>query len=258
MTKLLIITGVLLLLPFSGLFAVNTDEYVCVPSGIKDKWNCGKGFQPEQNSELDQPVVVNKRATETIIATIPQTGVLLKRENLLPETANEKSETRQKPSTHYVDDVGAGDKQIKVPAQSPSNAPLQQLRRRAVEPSITRPIVVVEKKSIPTVQVASNNLESIPASSLNFNKLNSNHYTIQVLGVHYAKYIDDYIVQNGLEQSKTMKVRTLRDGRDWWLLLHSDYPSFSEAQLALNQLPQTVRNNTPWIRKIGSVQKLVE
>lgn len=79
------------------------------------------------------------------------------------------------------------------------------------------------------------------------------HYTIQVLGTESEVMLRQQIERNKLQNDVAYYQRT-RDGSIWYSLIYGSYASRSAAESAAKTLPPVLRNNQPWIRKIGDIQ----
>lgn len=82
---------------------------------------------------------------------------------------------------------------------------------------------------------------------------NAKHYTLQLLGSYKVEDIQRYQRANGL--SAAAYYRIALDGRDWYVLVSGAYPSYRAARDAVAKLPAAVRQNTPWVRKLRTVQQ---
>ncbi|MCK5720151.1 MAG: AAA family ATPase [Thiomargarita sp.] len=80
-------------------------------------------------------------------------------------------------------------------------------------------------------------------------------YTLQILGVHKQTTLNQFIEENQLTQVAIFK--TIYHGKDWYVLVHGVYPTRALAETALNELPTILQKNTPWIRSLGGIQKLI-
>ena len=83
--------------------------------------------------------------------------------------------------------------------------------------------------------------------------LDPTHFTIQILASHDAASVSRVAARQDLQASKAIYTRRSSSG-DWHLLLYGDFPSFRRATAALQRLPEDIRANDPWIRKLASVQ----
>jgi len=82
------------------------------------------------------------------------------------------------------------------------------------------------------------------------------NYTIQLMGFPQANMAADFIARHGLTDS-AVAVHTKRSGTDWYLVLQESYPTLGEARAALDALPEELQANSPWVRPISSLQKML-
>ncbi len=80
------------------------------------------------------------------------------------------------------------------------------------------------------------------------------HYTIQIIAAHDPRAIAD-TAQAQAYFAALAQYRRLRNGRDWYVLVHGSYPSLEAAVAARERLPASLEPYGPWIRSFGSVQK---
>ena len=82
------------------------------------------------------------------------------------------------------------------------------------------------------------------------------NYTIQLMGFPQANMAADFITRHGLTDL-AVAVHTKRSGTDWYLVLQESYPTLGEARAALDALPEELQANSPWVRPISSLQKML-
>ncbi len=82
----------------------------------------------------------------------------------------------------------------------------------------------------------------------------ADYYTMQLM----ASVDIDRVIRFADENQVSTKyiVATNRDGVTWHVLLLGIYPDYSSAVAARDEIAPSLKN-APWIRKVGSVQKLV-
>jgi len=80
------------------------------------------------------------------------------------------------------------------------------------------------------------------------------YYTIQLMASVDIDRVIRFAAQNQI--STQYIVATERDGVVWHVLLLDMYPDYSSAVVARDEIAPSLRN-APWIRSVGSVQKLV-
>lgn len=78
-------------------------------------------------------------------------------------------------------------------------------------------------------------------------------YTVQVLGVSSEAALRSYYDRYRFSGDSGY-FNAPRDGRDWFVLVTGLYPSAEAAREAIRALPEEVRANHPWVRRLGDVQ----
>lgn len=99
-----------------------------------------------------------------------------------------------------------------------------------------------------------NNAVPLQNKNLNINistlqKNTPRFYTIQLMGALQQESIARFIKQHQLSDSGKI-YQTQRQGKPWFILVHGNYSSFSQAKAALQQLPESLQKNKPWIKKL--------
>ncbi len=81
-------------------------------------------------------------------------------------------------------------------------------------------------------------------------------YTLQVLSSPRREAV--------LERARRLRLaapvavfRFRHQGRDWYALVVGAYPDRASARRAIDALPPDLRNNRPWVRRLGDVQALI-
>lgn len=80
------------------------------------------------------------------------------------------------------------------------------------------------------------------------------HYTIQILALSDLQSLRRYGREQGIDMELAW-FRTVRDGRDWYVLVAGHYADAEAARAAIAGLPEAVRENKPWVRSFGSIQE---
>jgi len=81
-------------------------------------------------------------------------------------------------------------------------------------------------------------------------------YTIQLLGTGNEKLLVALIKRLNLTD-KAAYYRNASLDRPWFALTYGTYSSVSEANEAINRLPDDLLKGQPWIRKYGDIQPLI-
>ncbi len=100
-----------------------------------------------------------------------------------------------------------------------------------------------------TVAVQPANLES-PNWILVQNK---ELFTVQMIADTKRESVEKFLANNNFESPNSIFSFT-RKGTTWFALVHGLYPSFEEARLSIERMPETARKQQPWIRAVGRVQ----
>lgn len=78
------------------------------------------------------------------------------------------------------------------------------------------------------------------------------HYTLQLAAGTDKKAIQAFIKRHHL-RGKATYFHRLRDGKDWYILVHGSYAGYSKAKQAINQLPSAVQKAKPWARRFSAI-----
>lgn len=78
------------------------------------------------------------------------------------------------------------------------------------------------------------------------------HYTLQLTAGTDKKAIQAFIKRHRL-RGKAVYFHRLRDGKDWYILVHGSYSGYSKAKQAISQLPSAVQKAKPWTRTFGAI-----
>jgi DamX protein len=84
-------------------------------------------------------------------------------------------------------------------------------------------------------------------------------YTLQVLGAHDIITLKQFLARSLLEVDKVAVLKTIYQNKEWYILLYGVYADRSEATMALEALPVSLRQDTqPWARKWKDIQTLLK
>ncbi|WP_369309366.1 SPOR domain-containing protein [Providencia rettgeri] len=128
----------------------------------------------------------------------------------------------------------------------------QQPVVKPVTPERTQPKAVEPKqptqpkqptKSAATANNSSSNLMSAPASS----------YTLQLSSASRSDTLEAFAKENKLANYKVYK--TIRNGQTWYVLIHGNYNSVTDAKNAIGTLPAAVQAKKPWVRNMKQVKQ---
>lgn len=80
-------------------------------------------------------------------------------------------------------------------------------------------------------------------------------YTVQIAGSYDINRLEDYIHSNQL-QGKVQKYKTSRNGENWYVLGYGQYPSKDTAHKAMEGLPSSVIQSSPWVRRMANLEQM--
>ena len=78
------------------------------------------------------------------------------------------------------------------------------------------------------------------------------HYTLQLAAGTDKEAIQTFINKHNLD-GKAVYFHRLRDGNNWYTLIHSSYPTYDKAKEAIKQLPLAVQKAKPWVRQFKAI-----
>lgn len=98
-------------------------------------------------------------------------------------------------------------------------------------------------KSSTTANNQGSNIMSAPAGS----------YTLQLSSASRSDTLEAFAKENKLANYKVYK--TIRNGQTWYVLIHGNYNSVTDAKNAIGSLPAAVQAKKPWVRNMKQVKQ---
>ena len=80
------------------------------------------------------------------------------------------------------------------------------------------------------------------------------YYTVQLIASSNKEAIEDFIKKHK-DQKRLSYFHTIKDNKNWYVVVKGTYPSFSEAEKARKALPQALAKYGAWVRSYHSIQK---
>jgi len=81
----------------------------------------------------------------------------------------------------------------------------------------------------------------------------SSNYTIQLIATSKESSAIEFIRTHGIEE-KAKIIKTVRQKKDWFVILYQSYPTSEKAKVGRNALSNALKKTKPWIRTIKSVK----
>ncbi|MTB31394.1 SPOR domain-containing protein, partial [Providencia alcalifaciens] len=82
--------------------------------------------------------------------------------------------------------------------------------------------------------------------------ISSRHYTLQLGSAASAEGLYEQARRHKL--SNYLVYETVRNNRQWYVLVYGEYPSIRSAKHAIHNLPSAFQRDKPWVRSIQHVQ----
>ena len=224
--------AVLLLLTY-GLFGLMTPSPERVPD--LSMTEPGQTVTERQSQE--------KNATSPEVAKADRNKPVIKKAE--PAVANVPARHEQSGTPEQMT-VAVAAKPLQTAAASPD-------RQTAAAPD-TR---TVEDSDSPPVRREASAAENATVNGQDWlQQQNTGDYTIQLAASANEEAIKRFIRAQPLVDGLRF-VHLIRRGKDGYVSLYGSYPTFSKAKQAIAELPESMRNNGPWIRQIADLQALM-
>jgi len=140
---------------------------------------------------------------------------------------------------------------LEMPADNASEVELSYQAEPVESPT---PEVVVEPEPEPVEEMPLAAVEEAAPEEGSIMDQPANFYTMQLMASVDIDRVIRFAEQNNI--STQYVVATERDGVIWHVLLLDVYPDYASAVAARDDIAPTLKNQ-PWIRSVGSVQKLI-
>lgn len=83
-------------------------------------------------------------------------------------------------------------------------------------------------------------------------------YIVQLLGSHSSSGAETFRNQWQSQITGSLyRYQTTYKGKDWFVVVSGVYSSRAEARAAVNAMPASLRKQSPWVRPLGDVQKVI-
>ena len=101
---------------------------------------------------------------------------------------------------------------------------------------------------------------TMPTKTEWFLDQNPQNYTIQLISGENMGNIDNYIREynSRVGKNKLYKLKTIRDGKDWYLVFCGLFDDKASALAFGQQLPESMQINRPWVRSFQHVQQEIQ
>ncbi|MES2824028.1 MAG: AAA family ATPase [Pseudomonadota bacterium] len=165
------------------------------------------------------------------------------------------------------------EKASKIPIVKQDVVPLVQVNAAQQDTSVLTKsagaVTTKEIKKLEAPQVAAKNFtktvksqpEKIKSTTSGYSEQEKNilswkesEFTLQVMGLSSEKAAQNYIVEQS-NKKDLLIFKSLRQGKDWFVVITGRYPSSASARQAAGLLPNSQRKAAPWPRDLKTIQK---
>jgi len=108
--------------------------------------------------------------------------------------------------------------------------------------SNAQPVVATAAPQVPTNNTAANT---------------NNGYTVQLMASDKLSDVKDYIAAHQLD-GKANYYQTQLNGKPWYMLTYGQYPTETQAEAALQNMPINLQHHHPWVKSVTIVQQEVQ
>lgn len=97
----------------------------------------------------------------------------------------------------------------------------------------------------------------LPASTKHLLTVAPSSYGLQLLGLSNVAAVNRFIANNQLA-GKANYYRTVRDGKEWYVVIYGEFKSPAEAKAAAAKLSATIKDLKPWVRSYKAIQAVIK
>lgn len=111
-----------------------------------------------------------------------------------------------------------------------------------------------EPKAVTPVEVTEPKLTNLPADNAWFNEQIDDDFVIQLLAVTKQAIAEQFIVAQELGEAAKI-YQTRRNNKSWWIVTYGSYENINVARKVTATLPEAVRRNQPFYKKISKIKQ---
>lgn len=205
------------------------------------------------NAEEDEAQLLNEPYTDAQLEAL---------RNAPAYTAEQEQQSAaDAPQTSTAPAVEELPEPVSVPVVSvpvPVSTPPAQATTPVVQPvkkPVAKPAAVVRKAAAPAKpaqrKAAASSLKGTSGHSQWFKQQAPTRYTLQVFGTSSEAKAQAFVKQDSAQYHY---FRKLHQGKTLFVVTYGSFADRASAHLAINGLPEKIRNDKPWIRTILSIQ----
>lgn len=85
---------------------------------------------------------------------------------------------------------------------------------------------------------------------------NPRNYTLQLASTRSESRVKRYFAENQM-QGKGGYYKKEQNGETWYFVIYGSYDTAATASSDIEQLPEEIRKGSPWVRRLGNIQKVI-
>ncbi len=224
-------------------------------------------FTQGQHTETEKLIaqiktdVTNETFTKINALTKQNSAIINQKFNQINDSIQQVSlQAGQKPETINIDALkNTWQEQFTVlqEAMTGTQTKQQELNQTVIKLSesintVTNQYQLIQKKlSLKAESALQRNNQQTNKKTMEITNLNNtpSFYAIQLLGALQKESVISYIKQHHLTDTTRIH-QTEFQGKPWYILVQGHYSSFAQAKEELQQLPDVLQENAPWIKKL--------
>lgn len=217
--------------------------------------------QTQQNNAITQTNSVSSVKSSTLNKKVVIISPKKKHEKLQKPKNTELAVEQAEQQVMKTGDQESSSSSVPA-ANSDNNEPTIVITKDSVEEksSDSKAISPSERKSTATTTTTTKSVESAPVVSAASSKhvtvastsapTSGKYYVVQVMSSDKAADITDFINKKNLGD-KAVGLKTMRNGKDWYIVAYGNYATSKDAANAIKALPASIKSLHPWVKPVS-------
>lgn len=129
-------------------------------------------------------------------------------------------------------------------------APVKAVPAKPAQVAVSEPAKVPAKADLAKIAKALSPMEKYVLS------MDGTRYTIQLVAGGNEAAVKHFLAKHPMRDTRYVNLH--REGKDWFVVYHGNYPSREAAKAAIAKLPKSLQQMKPWSRPIAEIQATLE
>lgn len=185
------------------------------------------------------------------VQSVPVPASQVVKENVIPLVKTNSLPASELPTKVSSASAVKEVKKVEVPPEKVEKIEKEKVVAKKIEAQVVSPPPAsVPTKSVPETVGYSEQEKTLLSWS-------ESDFTLQLVGLSSEKAARDFIAQQP-NRKDLLLFKSLRQGKDWFVVVTGRYPSSASARQAAQQLPESQKKATPWSRDLKTIQKEIK